>query len=139
MVADGPDQIREGLLPFPFLLGVEGAFPAEQGDLGVDDDVLAFRQVDDDIGFAQAVVPVPEALLALVFVAAAQARLFEHLLEDQLAPVALNLLVALQRPGEIEGLDADPLIELAQVADLLLQGGPLACIAQVDVVDLFLE
>jgi hypothetical protein len=65
-------------------------------NLGVDDEITAAGQIDNDIGagcprsFAVVRGKAGEALLKAVLLALAQAGLFEQVAEDELTPVALR-------------------------------------------------
>src|SRR5690606_7700309 len=67
-----------------------------------------------------------------------QARMLQHPLENQLAPVALGLL-PLQRTGQIGRLVTQTLVELLQPLELLGQREPLARLVLVAVLDALLE
>lgn len=91
-------------------------------------------QVDDGIGALPAVLAV-DRHLATVFDVAAQAAALQHRLEDQLAPVALGLLVALERPGKRGRLVAEPRIEAGQLVELGLERAALALFLAVQRLD----
>lgn len=79
-------------------------------DLGVDDQVLALGQVHHGV-WALATLLSVDADFALVVLAQLQARAVEHVLQHQLAPVALQLLLPAQRGRQLVGLGGDLLVE----------------------------
>ena len=67
----------------------------DQGDLGVNDHVLFFREVEQDIGLKALTVLVTMTGLNLILMAIAETGLFEQLFKLHLAPAASGLTVAL--------------------------------------------
>src|ERR1700678_569987 len=81
-------------------------------DLGIDDQVTAAGEIDDDVGarslaaLAVFIYESSKGLLEAILLALAQAGLFEQIAQDELAPVALRLGGAAQRGGEVMRLGA---------------------------------
>ena len=101
------------LLFFLFVLGIYELLERREGHLGVDNNPLAIRQVDDDIGPESATLGVRRTRLAVVLDAFSQACFLEDRLENHLTPGALRLGLALERPGQITGFVHHCLVELA--------------------------
>src|SRR5271165_4860393 len=111
-------MLPQGSLARLFADGIDVIGVGVEGDLGIDDEVTAAGQVDDDIsacGFTAAAVllfDIGEGLLEGVLLALAQAGFFEQVAQDELAPVALGLGGAAQGGGEVVGLGGELLVEL---------------------------
>ena len=87
MRADVPGVRREPLGADALVGGLRGVEEPEEGDLGVDDDVLAARELDDHVGPQQPVVGADLVLLDEVDVREHPGGL-DDALELQLAPLA---------------------------------------------------
>ena len=104
-------------------VGADSAVVIHQRDFAVDDQVLAVRQLDDEVGeFAPALI-VLEAGLGVVVFARLQPRQFQGALQLGLPPVAGGFLVALQGRGQVGGLAVHLQPHLQHFLDFLLQGG----------------
>ena len=77
-----------------------------------------------------------EAAFANEVAPLAQAGAFQHVFQDEFAPVALGLLLAAQGGGQVMGLLGDLAVELLEVEQLLAEGRLLLHILVVDVLDL---
>ena len=86
-------------------------------DLGVDDDVLAARQLDDDVRSQPPVLAV-RAFLDLEMVAFDHAGGFEDPPELQLAPLAADVRRP-KRPRQLAGLGLQGQLRVSQRAQLL--------------------
>ena len=91
----------------PLLIGHQRYF-------GINYQISLVRQMHDDIGPQQLVIFVPVTTLGFVLDAFAQARPFQHPLQDQLTPVALNFLVAFESTGQIGGFFGNLPVQLLQ-------------------------
>ncbi len=124
MPADGLHVLAQGggagVVVLPRL---ERAGVGRERHLRVDDEAAPLGQQNEHVGPQVRAVGQAHVRLRLVFLAAAQPRLFEHAGEDDLAPVALCLAVALERAGEAARLTADALGPLHEVADGRLERG----------------
>ncbi|MCY1313214.1 hypothetical protein D9M70_637170 [compost metagenome] len=80
--------------PLGLVFGIDVAGVRVERHLGVDDQVLTLRQVDDHVR-ALATLVIREADLALEVAALDQPGALQHVLQDQLAPVALGLFLPL--------------------------------------------
>ncbi|MCY1301051.1 hypothetical protein D9M70_506400 [compost metagenome] len=93
------------------VLGIDVTGVRVERDLGIDDQVLALRQVNDHIG-ALAIDFTGEADLPLEVLAVDQAGALQDILQNQLAPIALRLLLPFQRCSEVLSLLGDLSIQL---------------------------
>jgi hypothetical protein len=92
-----PDHIVIG----PYILLIRG-----EADLGVDHHLLVARQHDQHVRLEALAIRALEADLGLVLTALLKPGMFQHPLQNQLAPVALGLL-ALEGAGEVGGFVTD--------------------------------
>ena len=109
MGADAGQMLLEGDRMQVFGYGVAVVGVGVERDFGVDDEVAAAGQVDDDVragGFAARAVFVDgrEALLEAILLAFAQTGFFEQVAKDEFAPVALCFGRAPQSRGQVVGL-----------------------------------
>ena len=114
MIAYGLDQFGQMVAALVLILAVDIFFPADQGDLGVDDDILAFRQVNEHIGFLQPIAAVPESSLGFILDTPPEAGSFQHPLEYHLSPVALDSGIPFECLGQVYRLLIDLQVEVAQ-------------------------
>ena len=86
----------QGSRPRRLIRGIDVVGVGAQRDLGIDDQMLVVRQIDDGI---RALAPAftAEGHLTLELDPLSQAGALEHGLQNHLAPVALHLAVALER------------------------------------------
>lgn len=77
-------------------------------------------KLDDGIGTEQVAVAVAERLLQEVLLVLDQSAIFQRLVENHLAPVALHLRIALERLRERGGIVTDTLGLLFQLANRTL-------------------
>ena len=91
------------------------------------------------IGPVQGVVGIAVTGLDFVFAPLAEARIFQHPLQDHLAPVAAFLAVALEGAGQIDRVPAHLLIQRFKAADLMLQQRAVFGLLVINVLDLFAE
>ena len=98
---------------------VEIALVGDQRHLGVDHHVLALRQAHDHIGLHAALVIHPHVDLRFILVSFAQAGSLQHPAQHHLAPVALRLVVAFERLGEVDGFPRHLRVQLLQIAYLV--------------------
>ncbi len=77
----------------------DGTFIGSQRHFGIDDDVLAVGQVDDDIGPLDSAVGTAQTRLRLELVSIAQPRRLEDALEDDFTPATLEFVVAFEGVG----------------------------------------
>ncbi len=117
------------------ILGVDVLQVGGERGLGVDHQMAPLGQVDQRIGASLAGLG-GKAPLALVVLTGAQAGAVEHVLQHQLAPVALDLLLPLERLGQLRSLVGDIAIELLQVLELGGQAGALGRLLMVQGLDL---
>ena len=115
---------RQRQLTLALILGIDVAHIGGKRSFGVDDQMASLGQIDHRIGPSPTMLG-RETDLAPVVLAGAQAGAFQHVFEHQLAPVALYLLLPLQRLGQTLGLIGDLAIERLQMAQLGTQPGPL--------------
>ena len=97
------------------------ALVSRQRNLGVHDDRLLARQVHHEIRADDPAVFGPRALLDGVFPVFLQPGGLQHALDDQLTPITLLLAVTLDGPGEVVCFIAHPVVQLLELAHLLLQ------------------
>ncbi|MDT4882903.1 hypothetical protein FQZ97_1189000 [compost metagenome] len=100
--------------------------------------MLALGQVHHGIG-ALATLFGGDADFALVVLAQLQARAVEYVFQHQLAPIALQLLLATQRGGQLMGLGGDLLVQRFQLFQLFAQLTLLGGFAVVDLLHFALE
>ena len=119
--ANAGDMALDGCLAFRLGGGFERVVIGVDGDFGINDEVTAFGELDDDVGLAApgfaVCVFADEALLEGVVLAFAQALILEEVEEDHLSPVALGLGVATQRSGEVVGFVGEALVEGFEVGE----------------------
>src|SRR3546814_13531934 len=105
MIRRPPRTTRaDTLLPYTSLIRSECGF-------GVDRQAAVLEQRDDHIRLRPAAVFSRMAFLGAVLVPLAQAAVFPHPLQNQLAPIALGLARPLQRRGQIARILTQGLIE----------------------------
>ncbi|MCY1296454.1 hypothetical protein D9M70_458400 [compost metagenome] len=107
-------MLGQGYASLGVILGVDVTGVGVERHLGVDDEVLALRQVDDHV-WALATLFVGKADLALEVAALDQPGALQHVLQDQLTPITLGLLLPLEGGSQILGLLGDLPVELFQV------------------------
>ena len=125
--------------PFFVALGVAGTFIGGERDLRVHDDRFAARQVDDEIRTLRCAVLGAQHGLDLVFASVLQAGSLQQPLDDQLAPIALALGVALDGACQMVGLVADFIAQRLKLPHLFQQAGGLLGTVLVHLVDPFPE
>ena len=113
MLLQQPLALLERLCLRGFLIGCER-------HLGVYDRRLMIGKLDDGIGTEQVAVAVAERLLQEVLLVLDQSAIFQRLVENHLAPVALHLRIALERLRERGGIVTDTLGLLFQLANRTL-------------------
>ena len=113
--------------------GVGGLGIADVGgqrDFGVDDDLFAFGQVDEDVGLeaARAVFFLADGGgLDGVFAPFLQAGMFQNAFQNHLAPVALGFVLrAGERVGEGFGVAVQLGVEGLQAFEFIFEGQPFA-------------
>ena len=133
MLAHRGEVALQSGLPQVLVASVHIVGVGRERDLGIDDQALLVGQVENHIGPQAASLVVFQNLaivvacdLHLIVQPFLQAREVEYLLEHHFSPVALHLAVAAQGLGELTCFLADAAVHVAQVLDLLLQGGSVA-------------
>src|SRR6185437_13308412 len=139
MAAQRGEVVRKRRAARGFVGGIHEGVEGLQRHFRIDDDNIAVRQQDLDIGSQ------PRAIFGLVrflhaeLLAFAQAGLFEDRGQDHLAPGALRLRIALQGACEIIGFLADGDARRGEIADLLDQLGAVLDHALLEFDDLVAE
>lgn len=93
-------------------------FVSDERDLGVEDEVTAFGQENEDVGLVTLAIGVGETRLEAEFATLAQPGAFEEALQYQLAPITRSLVVAFEGLGEVVGFLGEALVEAGEVFQL---------------------
>ena len=137
MLADGREMVGKGNPLFFFILSVAEPLERRKRHLGVHDNRLVARKIDDEIRFLKLAVLGSQADLRIVFPSSFQARDFKNSLDNELSPVALGFRIAFYGRGEVIGLGAYFIIQFLQLPDLFKQFRHSRGIILVHVVDPF--
>ena len=130
--ADRCDVPGQVLRPRSLVLGARAVDEGRERHLRVDDDPFPLGQVEDHVGPQVVARSVLEVVLRVVVHPFDEVRVVENRLQNHLAPVALDLRIALERVGQIGGLGRDAAVQLHQVAQLVLQRAALLGLRRVD-------
>ena len=121
MVAHRGDVLLERHRLLQLVIGVVPALVGGQRHLGVDDDVLLLRQVDNHVGLVALALLHLDIDLGVVLVALAQAAFAEDPRQHHFTPVALLLAVTLEGAGQRRRLLGHAGIELGEALQLELE------------------
>ena len=116
----------QSLLALGFILRADVLFIGYQRDLGVDNNILFIRQMNNDIGLQTAAILLGKAGLGFVFVTFAQAGFFQHPLQYHFTPVASGFAVPFQSSGKVHRLGTHSLIDLLKLGNLFFQRAAVA-------------
>src|SRR5690606_20260350 len=135
-LTEGMDMFSQRKLPLPFFLTVDVAGVGVERHLGIDDEVLALGQVNQHVGTLALAFPRGHADLSPEINPRPQPGALQHIFQNQLAPVALGLLLATQGRAEVVGFPGNLLIQLLEVQQLLRQRRLLLGVLVMDILDL---
>ncbi len=139
MPADAFGMLLEVALLFGGIVGGEEAFEGDERHFGVNDQIFAFRQMDNEVWPFLFAFIVGVGGLSEVVSIFLEAYALEEGFELKFAPIALHFVVTFEGAGQVIGILAELQVEFAQQFDFFFEADAVAGFFHEFLVDLVFE